>query len=285
MKINTLVLKRLFSEIDHFNKKSRTLLLRPLISFVVSWTQSLIECNVYTMQLHPTHLTQGPIAHCYFWEGRQARFPVLSFSPHSTFSWWGSYQAITVASQGVRHQPAAVAILEPHENHEWRSGLAVNGLYHRDKASIQRAPLCSAKCADNAGRPGDPLYDGELQPLHGRSSPNSAQIHDQCICRYTVCCNALPEVCKLNPTHHLLSLSVLWQHSSCRGTWPPLNSELMTVLWQPGQFTAFGNSLPSFFNHDQQQISCFIGCKTVNYHNAVAEDIPFIWQKIEINLT
>jgi len=46
-----------------------------------------------------------------------------------------------------------------HDNHEWRIGLAVNGLYHRDKVSIQKAPLNSAKCADNAGRPGDPLYD------------------------------------------------------------------------------------------------------------------------------
>jgi len=64
-----------------------------------------------------------------------------------------------VASQGVRRRPAMIAVLEPHKNHEWRSGLAVNGLYRRDKASIQRAPLRCAKCADNAGRPGDPLYD------------------------------------------------------------------------------------------------------------------------------
>jgi len=78
-----------------------------------------------------------------------------------------------VANQGVRCRPAAIAILEPHKNHEWRSGLAVNGLYHRDKASIQRAPIHSAKCTDTAGRPVNPPYDGELQPLHGRSSPNS----------------------------------------------------------------------------------------------------------------
>jgi len=88
-----------------------------------------------------------------------------------------------VASQGVRLRPAAIAILEPHENHEWKSGVAVNGLYHRDKASIQKAPLRSAKCADTAGRPGDPLYDGELQPIHGRSKPNSGQTHDHCVCR------------------------------------------------------------------------------------------------------
>jgi hypothetical protein len=59
----------------------------------------------------------------------------------------------------------------------------------------------------------------------------------------------------------------------------------MTVLSQPGQFSASGNSLPSFFNHDHQQI-CFVhGSKIVNYLNAGAEDIPFIWQKIERNLT
>jgi len=121
-------------------------------------------------QLHPTRLTQGPTAHRYFWEGGQARFPALFFSPHSTCSRWGSYQALAVASQGVRRRPAEITILEPHENHEWRSGLAVNGLYHQDKASVQRAPLRSAKCADTAGRPSDPLYDGEFQPLHGIQS-------------------------------------------------------------------------------------------------------------------
>ena len=47
-----------------------------------------------------------------------------------------------------------------------------------------------------------------------------------------------------------------------------------------------GNYLPSFFNHNQQQISCSVhGYKIVNYHNAVAEDIPLIWQKIERDLT
>ena len=35
-----------------------------------------------------------------------------------------------------------------------------------------------------------------------------------------------------------------------RGIRPPLNSGLMTVLSEPGQFLAFGNSLPSFFNHE-----------------------------------
>jgi hypothetical protein len=60
----------------------------------------------------------------------------------------------------------------------------------------------------------------------------------------------------------------------------------MAVLSEPGHFSAFGNYLPSLFNDDQQQISCFVhGSKIVNYHNAVAEDIPFIWQKIERNLT
>ena len=102
--------------------------------------------------------------------GGQTRFSALSFSPHSTFSRWGSYQALAVDSQGVRLRPAALPSLEPHENDEWRSGLAVNGLYHRDKASVQKALLRSAKCADNAGRPADPLCDGELQPLPGIQS-------------------------------------------------------------------------------------------------------------------
>jgi len=115
----------------------------------------------------------------------------------------------TYTSQRVRGRPAAIAIPESHENHEWRSGLAVNGLYHLDEISIEKAPLRSAKCVDNAGRPGDPLYDGILQSLRGRFSPNSGQTHDHGICRYVAGCNALSEVCKLNPAHHLLSLSVL----------------------------------------------------------------------------
>ena len=116
----------------------------------------------------------------------------------------GSYQALAVASQGVWRRPATVAVREPHKEHEWRSGLAVNGLYHPDKASVQRAPLRSPKCADKplspgnnptavnkyyyycyyyyAGRPVEPLYDGELQLLHGRSSPNNGQTHDHCVC-------------------------------------------------------------------------------------------------------
>ena len=74
-----------------------------------------------------------------------------------------------VARQGVRLRTATIAILEPHDNHEWKSGLAVNGLYHRDKASVQRAPLRSAKCADTAGRPGDydihPQQWTDIRPL------------------------------------------------------------------------------------------------------------------------
>ena len=133
MKNKTLALKRLFSESDHFNKKPRTLLLRPLISFVVSWTQSVTESNDEMKQLRPMLLTQGPISHHYFWEGGQARFPALSFSPHSTYSRWGS---------------------------------------------------------------------------------------------------------------------LLWQYLSCRWIRPPLNSGLMTIMSEAGQFSAFGNSLPSFFNHE-----------------------------------
>jgi hypothetical protein len=71
---------------------------QPLTSFV-SWTQSVIEHNAEMKQLRPTRLTQQLIAHRYFWEGGQARFPTLSSSPQSIYSRWGSYQALTVASQ------------------------------------------------------------------------------------------------------------------------------------------------------------------------------------------
>ena len=187
------------------------------------------------------------MANSYFWDGGQATLRALSFSPHSTISRCGSHQALAVASHGVRRQPATKAIIEPHENRRWSGRLAVNG-YHPDKTPVQRAPLRSAKCADNAGRPGDTVYDGDLQHLYGRSSNNCGQTHDHWVCRYsyTVGFNSLPQVCKINPDNRLFSLSVLWQHSSCRGTWPPLNSELMTVLWQQGQFSAYGNSLHSF---------------------------------------
>jgi hypothetical protein len=73
-------------------------------------------------------------------------------------------------SQSMSSTSATTAILEPQENHEW-SGLALNGLYRRNKASIQRAPLHSEKCTDTAGRPDDPLYGGELQPLHDEIQP------------------------------------------------------------------------------------------------------------------
>ena len=174
MRINSLFLKRLLLDTGFFNKKSRTPVFWLLISFVMSWTQSVIKHNAEIKQLHTLHLTQGSIAHCYFCEGGQARF-------HSTYSWWGSYQALVVASQWIRPRHAVIAILEPHEHHELRSGLAGNGLYHWDKAFVQRAPLYSAKCTYTEGRPGDLLYNGALQPLHGKSSPNSEQTRSLCL--------------------------------------------------------------------------------------------------------
>jgi hypothetical protein len=57
--------------------------------------------------------------------------------------------------------PAAIAILEPHENCEWRSGLVGTGLLHQDKAFLQTAPLCILKCAYNEGRLDAFLYEGD----------------------------------------------------------------------------------------------------------------------------
>jgi hypothetical protein len=78
--------------------------------------------------------------------------------------------------------PRVIAILKPHENHEWRSCLAGTGLYHHNKAFLQSALLHFAKCAYTEGHPVD-LYDGAFQPLHARSSPNSEQTHNHCTCR------------------------------------------------------------------------------------------------------
>ena len=157
-------------------------MLRLLILFVMSWIQSVIERNAETKKLHPTRLTQVSISHRYFWEGGQARFPALSSSHQSTYSRWGSYRALAAASEWVRIRPAAIAILEPHENHEWRNGLVGNGLYHRDIAFAQRVALHSAKCADTEGCPDD-LYDEAFQNLHGRSNFNRVHKHDHCVCR------------------------------------------------------------------------------------------------------
>jgi hypothetical protein len=84
-----------------------------------------------------------------------------------------------VASQLVQHQPAAIAILEPQKNHEWRSGLAVNGLQLQDTASVQRAPLRSANVLIQQGVQliiytmensspfmGDPAPTVDTRPLH-----------------------------------------------------------------------------------------------------------------------
>ena len=68
----------------------------------MSWTQSVTECNGEMKQLHPMRQTQGSIAHCYFWEGEDARSPVLSFSPHSTYSRWGSLLWQYLSCRGIR---------------------------------------------------------------------------------------------------------------------------------------------------------------------------------------
>jgi len=72
-----------------------------------------------------------------------------------------------VASQVVRCRPAAVTILEPHENHEWRSGLAVNVLYLWEIATV-----LSAKYADTGCRLGNPLKMENSSPFMEYPAPN-----------------------------------------------------------------------------------------------------------------
>jgi hypothetical protein len=88
MRIIIYPLQGLLPETGLLNKKSRAPVLHPLISYVVSWTQSLIDRKIETKQLHPIRLTQGSIAHRYFWEGGQVRFPALSSLPHSKYFRW-----------------------------------------------------------------------------------------------------------------------------------------------------------------------------------------------------
>jgi hypothetical protein len=165
--------------------------------FASVWTQLKIAYNAEMKQLHPKHLTQGSKQHLCFSEG--ARFPAWFFSPHFTYSRWGSYQALVMASQWVRHRPVAIAILEQHENHEWRSGLAGTGLLHRENALLQMAPSHALRCAYIEGHWGALLYDGVFWPLHERSNPDNEQTHNHSVWRltHTESCNALPMACKL----------------------------------------------------------------------------------------
>jgi hypothetical protein len=142
-----------------------------------------------------------------FLGGRSGQVSWMVFSPHSTYSRWSSYQALVVASQWVRHRPAAIAILEQHENREWRSDLVGTGLLHRVKALLQMTPLRVLRCAYIEGLLGALLCDGVFQHLHGRSNPNNEQTHDHYVWRSTriESCNALPVVCKLKPAHHFPS--------------------------------------------------------------------------------
>ena len=75
----------------------------------------MIECNVETKQCHPTRLIQGPIAHRYFWEGGEASFPALSFSPHSTYSQWGSLLWQYLSCRGIG-PPLTSGLME-----EWKT--------------------------------------------------------------------------------------------------------------------------------------------------------------------
>jgi hypothetical protein len=76
-----------------------------------------------------------------------------------------------------------IAILEQHENCEWRSGVVGTGLLHRDKALLQVAPLRVLRCAYIEGLLGALLYDGVFQPLHGRFNPNTMNRHMTTMCR------------------------------------------------------------------------------------------------------
>ena len=65
----------------------------------------------------------GPVSITSSRHREEARIHAWLPSAHSKYSRWGSCEVTVVASQGVRHQPAAVTILEPLEL--WMEGRAV----------------------------------------------------------------------------------------------------------------------------------------------------------------
>jgi hypothetical protein len=110
------------------------------MSFVWAWTQEIVH-NAEMKQLHHNRLTQGSKEHIWFSGRGQARFPAWFFHIIHVFS-----MGLVVASQWVRHRSAAIAILEQHENREWRNGLVGTGLLHRDKELLQITPLRVLRC-------------------------------------------------------------------------------------------------------------------------------------------
>lgn len=137
-----------------------------------------------------------------FLEKGQARF----LAGISHLITWMEFVSGTCDGQWVWHQPAVTATLEQHKNHVWRNGLVGNGLLHWDKALLQTALLHILSYAYIAGHLGALLWDGEFQPLQGRTSPNNEQTHNHYKWKLThIESYVVPMVCKLNLAHHLLS--------------------------------------------------------------------------------
>jgi hypothetical protein len=127
--------------------------IHPLISFVLSWTQSVIKHNTMMKQLHPKHLTQWSIAQYYFWKGGQATFPEYSSSPHSTYSWW--VQSDCHGGKSMSLMSVCSDSYSWTSRESWRDGFVGTGLIQWDKTFLQRTPLCFANCTYTEGCPGD----------------------------------------------------------------------------------------------------------------------------------
>lgn len=128
-------------------------------------------------------------------------------------------------------RPVPKYIIESQENHKWRSGLAVNSLYPRDKASVQRAPLRSRKRADNAGRPVERLLGREILPLHGRFILKLFK-HTTSACGGRPILRVVtPSLGSVNKSLPIVCFHCQFYGSIC-GTGPALISGLMTIATQ-----------------------------------------------------
>ena len=157
-------------------------MIQPLISFVLSWTQSVIEHDSVMKQL----LSHAPdtMFHCsvLFLERRTGHISCIVL--------FTSLHIFLMGFISDAHGGKSTCLMSVRsDSHSWttpgslRSGLDGTGLFQWDKTFLQRAPSCFTKCAYTEGCSGDLLYAGAFQPLHGRSILISEQTQDHCMWR------------------------------------------------------------------------------------------------------
>jgi len=155
--------------------------IRTLISFVLSWTQSAIEHNTdeATSSQAPNTMVHTSVL---FLERRTGHISCIFFFTSLHIFLMGF---ISDACGGKSTSLTSVWS-NSHSwttRESWRSGFDGTGLFHWDKTFLQKAPICFAKCTYTEGCPHDFLYDGAFQPVNGRATLMSEQTQDHCVWR------------------------------------------------------------------------------------------------------